>query len=109
MKTIFESIELAVETKKNRMPNGKVIMGRLAVDRRGKHASFEETDQEFITIGVRHSRRVMQGKRCAVWWNPVKEKYRVCITIDPQEGDALQKADFDFDDCYRFLSRRINA
>ena len=109
MKTIFESIELAVETKRNCMPNGKEIMGRLAVDRRGEHARFEETDQEVITIGVRHSRRVMQGKRCAVWWNPMKEKYRVCITIDPLDGDALQKASFDFDDCYSFLAKRWSA
>ena len=109
VKTIFERIELAVETKKNCMPNSKVILGRLAVDRRGEHARFEETEQDIITIGVRHSRRVMHGKRCAVWWNPVKEKYRVCITIDPQESDALQKANFDFDDCYSFLAKRFNA
>ena len=71
MRTVYEEITLSVDTKKNAVPNGKLMAGRLSVDENGFEASFEEEEGEVAVFKERNAKRIMRGKNCSVWWNPV--------------------------------------
>ena len=109
MRTIYEEITLSVDTKKNAVPNGKLMAGRLSVDENGFEANFEEEEGAVAVFKERNAKRIMRGKNCSVWWNPVDEVYKVHLTINPEEKMCLSKAEWNAEDCINFIKRRMSS
>lgn len=107
MRTVYEEITLSVNTRKNAAPNGKLMAGRLEVDEDGIEASFTEEAGEVAVFRERHARRIMRGRNCSVWWSPVDEKYKIHLTVDPEEKMCLTKAQWNAESCINAISRRM--
>ena len=107
MRTIYHEITLSVDTRKNVAPNGKLMAGRLSVDEDGEKANFKEEQGEVAVFKERSAKRIMRGKNCSVWWSPVDEKYKIHLTIDPEEKMCLSKAEWNAEECLNFVSRKM--
>ena len=104
MKTFIEKVDISITTKKNSLPT-KPVAGRFKIAPSHGIASFSEDDATII-YGESKSKRIMQGKHCAVYWNPEKEKYRISISIDPTQSGAFVLAECDYEDCVTCIKRK---
>ena len=80
MKTFIEKVDISITTKKNSLPT-KPVAGRFKIAPSCDIASFIEEDATII-FGESKSKRIMQGKHCAVYWDSKRERYRISISID---------------------------
>ena len=102
MRTVYEEITLSVDTKKNAVPNGKLMAGRLSVDENGFEANFKEEEGSVAVFKERSAKRIMRGKNCSV-----DEVYKVHLTINPEEKMCLSKAEWNAEECMNFIKRRM--
>ncbi|MBR6032992.1 MAG: hypothetical protein IKP36_13720 [Bacteroidaceae bacterium] len=107
MKTTYEGVSLSVTTKKNATPEGKLLAGRLNVHKNAEKADFTEEEGAVVIYGEPKSKRIMQGRTCAVYWNPEKKQYLVRIRIDTGRKDPKLIAELDFEECMNFIGRRM--
>ena len=104
MKTFIEKVDISITTKKNSLPT-KPVAGRFKIAPSHGIASFIEEDATII-FGESKSKRIMQGKHCAVYWDSKKERYRISISIDPTQSGAFVLAECDYEDCVTCIKRK---
>ena len=104
MKTIVEKVDISITTKNNALPT-KPVAGRFRIAPSCDVASFIEEDATII-FGESKRKRIMQGKHCAVYWNPEKGRYRISISIDPTQAGAFVLAECDYEDCVTCIKRK---
>ena len=102
MKTIYHEITLSVDTKKNAVPNGKVMNGCLSIDEKGTKARFRE---ESFVLFQRKSITIKQGKGYTLSFNPEKNTYRITLSVDARKPDWNATA-ANFTDCWECLEER---
>ena len=105
METIVEGVDISITTIKNALPQEKPVVGKFLISEDCTAAVFKEEDATVI-FGESKSKRIMQGKHCAVYWNPEKERYRISISIDPTQSGAFVLAECDYEDCVTCIKRR---
>lgn len=105
MKSIIEKVDISITTKRNALPIEKPVAGRFRISEDCTAASFHEEDATII-FGEPKSKRIMQGKHCAVYWNPEKGKYRISISIDPNQSGAFILAECDYEDCVTCIRKK---
>ena len=106
MKTFVEKCDIHITTIKNVLPQEKPVAGKFQLSDDCSVAVFKEEENATVIIGESKSKRIMQGSRCAVYWNPVKERFRICISVSPVKS-AIIAAECDFEDCLNAIKRRV--
>lgn len=106
MRTMIEKVDISITTKKNALPTMKPVAGRFRLSKGLDTASFVEDEDATVIVGVRNGRRIRQGKDCSVYWNPVKEEFRMHLTIG-NDSRSIILAECNFEDCLNFIKRRI--
>ena len=107
MKTFVEKVDIHITTVKNALPQEKPVAGRFQLSDDCSAAVFKEEEGAVAVFKERNAKRVMRGKNCSVWWNPVDEVYKVHLTINPEEKMCLTKAEWNADECLNFIGRRL--
>ena len=106
MKTLVEKCDIHITTIKNALPVSKPVAGKFQLSDDCSAAVFKEEENATVIIGDRKSRRIMQGPRCAVYWNTEKERFKICISVLPTRAATIV-AECDFEECMNAISRRI--
>lgn len=106
MKTFVEKCDIHITTIKNVLPQAKPVAGKFQLSDDCSAAMFKEEENATVIIGDRKSRRIMQGPRCAVYWNTEKKRFKICISVPPTMS-AATVAECDFEECMKAISRRI--
>ena len=106
MKSMIEKVDISITTKRNALPIEKPVAGRFRISEDCTMASFHEEDATII-FGEKKSERVMRGKRCAVYWDSKKKRYRISILVDPSMPGFNVFAECDYEDCIRFIRREV--
>ena len=106
MKSTIEKVDISITTKRNALPIEKPVAGRFRLSPDCTAASFQEEENATIIFGKGKSKRIMQGQRCAVYWNSEKERFKICISVPPTRAGAVV-AECDFEDCMKAISRRL--
>lgn len=106
MKSIIEKVDISITTIKNALPQEKPIAGRFQLSDDCSAAVFKEEENATVIIGESKSKRIMQGRRCAVYWNSEKERFKICISVPPTKA-AVIAAECDFEDCLNYIKRRM--
>lgn len=107
MKTLVEKCDIHITTIKNALPQEKPVAGKFQISDDCTVAVFKEEENATVIIGESKSKRIMQGQRCAVYWNSEKERFKICISVPPTRGAAVV-AECDFEECMKAIMRRIN-
>ena len=107
MKTFVEKVDISITTIKNALPQEKPVAGKFQISDDCTVAVFKEEENATVIIGESKSKRIMQGRRCAVYWNSEKERFKICISVPPTRGAAVV-AECDFEECMKAIIRRIN-
>lgn len=107
MKTLVEKVDISITTIKNSLPQEKPVAGKFQISEDCTVAMFKEEENATVIIGKGKSKRIMQGRRCAVYWNPEKERFKICISVPPTRAAAVV-AECDFEECMKAISRRMN-
>ncbi len=89
MKTLVEKVDISITTIKNALPQ-------------------EKPENATVIVGESKSKRIMQGRRCAVYWNPEKERFKICISVPPTKAAAVV-AECDFEECMKVICRRMSS
>ena len=82
------------------------MAGKFQISEDCTAAVFKEEKNATVIIGESKSKRIMQGQRCAVYWNSEKERFKICISVPPTRA-AVIAAECDFEDCLNTIRRRI--
>ena len=106
MRTLVEKVDISITTIKNALPQDKPVAGKFQISDDCTAAVFKEEKNATIIIGESKSKRIMQGQRCAVYWNPEKERFKICISVPPTRAAAIV-AECDFEECMKAIKRRI--
>ena len=106
MKTIVEKCDIHITTIKNMLPQEKPVAGKFQLSDDCSAAVFKEEENAHVFVGESKSKRIMQGRRCAVYWNPEKERFKICISVPPTKA-AVIAAECDFEDCLNAIKRRM--
>ena len=106
MKSIIEKVDISITTIKNALPQEKPIAGRFQLSDDCSAAVFKEEENATVIIGESKSKRIMQGRRCAVYWNSEKERFKICISVPPTKA-AVIEAECDFEVCLIYIKRRM--
>lgn len=106
MKTLVEKVDISITTIKNALPQEKPVAGKFQLSEDCSAAVFKEEENATVIIGESKSKRIMQGRRCAVYWNSEKERFKICISVPPTKAAAVV-AECDFEECMKTISRRI--
>ena len=104
MKTIIEGIDLIMKTKKNSLPTQSGILGFLKVNSDLTTASFKEEWPS--AVFEKKTIRLKQGPGYSVRFNPEKNLYRICISIDA-DNPAWMTVVENFGNCMNFVEKRI--
>ena len=108
MKTLVEKVDISITTIKNALPQEKPVAGKFQISEDCTAAVFKEEENATVIIGESKSKRIMQGTRCAVYWNPEKERFKICISVPPNKADAIV-AECDFEECMKTICRRMSS
>ena len=106
MKTLVEKVDISITTIKNALPQEKPVAGKFQLSEDCSAAVFKEEENASVIYGESKSKRIMQGRRCAVYWNPEKERFKICISVPPTKAAAVV-AECDFEECMKVICRRI--
>ena len=106
MKTLVEKVDISITTIKNALPQEKPVAGKFQLSEDCSAAVFKEEENASVIYGESKSKRIMQGTRCAVYWNPEKERFKICISVPPTKAAAIV-AECDFEECMKTICRRI--
>ena len=106
MKALVEKCDIHITTIKNALPQEKPVAGKFQISDDCSVATFKEEENAHIIIGPSKSKRIMQGRRCAVYWNTEKEQFKICISVPPTRA-AVIVAECDFEECLNAIKRRM--
>ena len=106
MKKKKKKCDIHITTIKNALPQEKPVAGKFQISDDCSVAVFKEEENATVIIGESKSKRIMQGQRCAVYWNSEKERFKICISVPPTRA-AVIAAECDFEDCLNTIRRRI--
>ena len=106
MMPLVKKVDISITTIKNALPQEKPVAGKFQISEDCTAAVFKEEENATVIIGESKSKRIMQGTRCAVYWNPEKERFKICISVPPTKAAAVV-AECDFEECMKVICRRI--
>ncbi|MBR5394537.1 MAG: hypothetical protein IK144_05565 [Bacteroidaceae bacterium] len=105
MKSTINGVKLTIESKKNRLPVGNGIFGFLKLKHDLTTASFKEEWPS--AVFEKKTIRLKQGPGYSVRFNPEKNLYRICISIDA-DNPAWMTVVENFGNCMNFVEKRID-
>lgn len=104
MKSTINSVKLTIDSKKNSLPINNGIFGFLKLRYDLSVANFrEEWPQE---IYEKKTLRLKHGPGFSVRFNPQKNLYRICISIDA-DNPAWMTVVENFENCMGYIEKRI--
>jgi len=106
MKTTIEKVDISITTKRNALPVSRPVAGKFRLGATLEKASFVEEEDAKVIIGGSNTERIRRGRDCSVYWNPVKEEFRMHLTIG-NNSRSIILAECNFEDCIDFIKRRI--
>ena len=105
MKSTINGVKLTIDSKKNRLPVGNGIFGFLKLKHDLTTASFKEEWPS--AVFEKKTIRLKQGPGYSVRFNPEKNLYRICISIDA-DNPAWMTVVENFGNCMNFVEKRID-
>ena len=103
----IKGVTLTVDSNENVLPVGKSVFGSLRVSEGLDCANFKEVDS--LSSGQRKNFRLYHGRDFRVRFNTETQKYRISITIDPEESLWSVQAENAFLRCMTWLVERTNV
>ena len=104
MKSTINGVKLTIDSKKNRLPVGNGIFGFLKLRHDLTVASFKEEWPS--AVFEKKTIRLKQGPGYSVRFNPEKNLYRICISIDA-DNPAWMTVVENFGNCMDYVEKRI--
>ena len=105
MKSTINGVKLTIDSKKNRLPVGNGIFGFLKLKHDLTTASFKEEWPS--AVFEKKTIRLKQGPGYSVRFNPEKNLYRICISIDA-DNPAWMTVVENFGNCMNYIEKRID-
>ena len=104
MKSTINGVKLTIDSKMNRLPIGNGIFGFLKLKHDLTTASFKEEWPS--AVFEKKTIRLKQGPGYSVRFNPEKNLYRICISIDA-DNPAWMTVVENFGNCMNYVEKRI--
>ncbi len=105
MKSYVEGVDISITTRRNALPISKPVVGWFRLSPQRDSASFVEDDAARVIFGEPKSHCVFRGRKCSVWWHPVKKEYKISVRLSPLESPC--EPEWAFEECMNRIKQFI--